>query len=87
MPLGFTELDLHDPYLKYWLLIAFLLLTFLLLNWINNSTLGLAFRAFDPDHDDRILSTDVADPEIGRFGTGLRSIGDVRLSPGSSSGA
>lgn len=45
VPLGFTELDLHDPYAKYWLLIAFLLLTFLLLNWINNSTLGLAFRA------------------------------------------
>lgn len=45
VPLGFTDLDLHDPYSKYWLLIVFLLLTFLFLNWINNSTLGLAFRA------------------------------------------
>lgn len=45
VPLGFVDLDLHDPNVKYWILIAFLLLTFLFLNWINKSTLGLAFRA------------------------------------------
>jgi branched-chain amino acid transport system permease protein len=45
VPLGFTSLDLHDSYSRYSLLIVFLLLTFLLLHWINSSTLGLAFRA------------------------------------------
>lgn len=45
VPLGFAELDLRDANTKYWVLIVALLLTFLLLNWINNSTLGLAFRA------------------------------------------
>ena len=45
VPFGFAELDLRNANTKYWVLIAALFLTFLMLNWINNSTLGLAFRA------------------------------------------
>lgn len=45
IPLGVTDLDITDPRTKYHFLFAFLVATFLLLNWINKSTLGLAFRA------------------------------------------
>lgn len=45
VPLGVTSLDVTDPTTKYWFLFTFAAGTFVLLAWINNSTLGLTFRA------------------------------------------